>query len=103
MTIEYGDYPVPKKSGSRERTVAFASMCIWLIVLFLFGSVVLTMEVLPRPESVPFFDPNYDAYLEASRAALVSSLVFLFSLVISIVALVMVLRKFSKWWTLGGK
>jgi hypothetical protein len=74
-----------------------------LIVLVLFGGVVAITEVLPMPEYVSPFDPGYEVYQEAWQAAMVSSMVFLFSLVISIIALYKVVKTLSKWYVMGER
>lgn len=89
---------------TRERNVVLGSIVLWGVLLFLFGGVVAFNEVVPYPETVVhWFEPGYEAYQDAAQAAMVSSFTYLFSLVVSIIALYKIIKGVSKWYVMGDR
>ncbi|MHA1926580.1 MAG: hypothetical protein ACW974_11740 [Candidatus Thorarchaeota archaeon] len=72
-----------------ERKALLRSLCQWGIFLLVFGYIVLTYRVLPLPQYVPNAGPRwiYQQYRTALDAAVLSSLFWLSSLVVSSIAL----------------
>jgi hypothetical protein len=69
---------------TRERNTVLGSICLWGILLFIFGGIVLFYQPLPTPDPVSIFDPGYEAYQDALMEAAASSFTWLLSLAISI-------------------
>ncbi len=89
---------------TRERNVVIGSICLWGVLLFLFGGMVLTYEswYTPAPEEIVyFFEEGYEEYRDQVSAAMASSITLLIGVVVSIVALYKIIKGVAKWYVMG--
>ena len=91
---------------TRERNVALGSICLWGVLLFLFGGMVLTYQswYRPAPEEIVYpWEEGYEAYRNALAESTASSLTLLLGIVVSIVALYKLVKGVSKWYVMGDR
>lgn len=91
---------------TRERNVVLGSVCIWGILLFLFGGMVLVYEswYTPAPEeTVYIWEEGYEEYRDQLTASMASSMTLLIGLIVSIVSLYKIIKGISKWYVLGDR
>ena len=91
---------------TRERNVVIGSICLWGVLLFLFGGMLLAYQswYTPTPEEIVYpWEEGYEAYRDALTESMASSLTLLIGVVVSVVALYKIIKGVSKWYVMGDK